>query len=427
MNTRKASAEISYNGQNITVPMGQYHKELTYTDSSAGEGDTIDIKVQDSAGDWLKALPTKGAEITAKLAVSDWDKEGDDRALDCGAFVLDDFSFSGPPTEGTISAISIPALSAFKETSRSKTWEKVTLYEIAKDIAARASVGLVFDNAPTWTIVSIEQSNQTDCEFLNTLCEKYGFALKVYNSKLVVYDRGAYEKKEPVGTIDKADMTSWSWKTTLAGTYTGGTITYTDPKTEADVTYTVGSGDRMLACSEKADSAADAQRILEAAIAKENFSATTLEIEIAGDPKYCSGQNWTISGLGQINGKYFVDKCTHAIGSGYKTTLELVRVELTEAESVKAAIQCLADIGVIGTPAYWIAHYSDVKYLGTLLQKLSEAIRHNAGGKAITTVTAAIDALAAAKIISGTEYWTKHHADIAYINSLLINAANALE
>ena len=49
MKTRRASAEIGYNGQNITVPMGQYLMELTYSDSSSGEGDTIDLKVQDSA------------------------------------------------------------------------------------------------------------------------------------------------------------------------------------------------------------------------------------------------------------------------------------------------------------------------------------------------------------------------------------------
>lgn len=76
----------------------------------------------------------------------------------------------------------------------------------------------------------------------------------------MVFDREAYKKKDPVLTIRETDMESWSWKKTLAGTYTGGEYTYTDPITEEEIKATVGTGTRILKQSGKADNLADAER-----------------------------------------------------------------------------------------------------------------------------------------------------------------------
>lgn len=99
-------------------------------------------------------------------------------------FILDNFEFAGWPITGTISAVSVPADGAFRETERTKTWEKVTVQEIGKEIASRAGITLAWDVEGTpFTIQSIEQSSQTDCDFYMQVCESYGYAMKVYAQK----------------------------------------------------------------------------------------------------------------------------------------------------------------------------------------------------------------------------------------------------
>ena len=102
---------------------------------------------------------------------------------------MDSFSFSGWPVSGSISAISTPLDSSFTTTQRTKTWENVTIKEIGTEIAGRAGIALAWDvEGDPFTIKSVEQSEQTDCEFYMNLCNTYGLAMKVYAQKIVVYD-----------------------------------------------------------------------------------------------------------------------------------------------------------------------------------------------------------------------------------------------
>lgn len=372
-------------------------------------------------------MPTKGATISAVLKVNDWTKSGDNRKLDCGTFILDDFSFSGPPTTGTISGVSVPAASAFKETKHTKTWESVTISEIAQSIATAAGISVVFDVTYSFKISAIEQSKETDCELLYKLCETYGLSMKVYNSKIIIFDREAYKAKAFSGRIHASDMESWSWNTTLAGTYTGGTITYTNPRTEKEITFTTGMGSRMFECTIKADSAADAERKLVAAINNLNHSSTSMSVSTMGEVKYVAGQTVIITGLGKCNGKYYIYNATHDLGGGYKTSYELSRVEQTEDEAIKDALILLREIWLTNSPNYWIAHYGDMPHLGTLILRLCDAIRVNHKGTSITSAPDAIAVIVSAGIINSQDYWLKNYTALTYLDKLLINAANAVK
>ena len=237
MKTRSAAVDLTWNGAAVTSQMIGTKTEITYKDPASGEADSLDIAIQDRDRQWTTAwLPLAGDTLEATIKANDWDREGDNRALPCGFFVLDHFEFSGWPMTGTISGVSVPADGAFRETERTKTWEKATIQVIAKEIASRAGVALVWDGEGVdFAIKSIEQTEKTDCEFLMTLCETYGLAMKVYAQKIVIFSREAYKKKDPVLTIRESDIESWSWSKTLAGTYTGGEYTYTDPGTEEEI------------------------------------------------------------------------------------------------------------------------------------------------------------------------------------------------
>lgn len=428
MKTRSAAVDLTWNGAAVKSKMTGQTTEITYTDPASGEADSLDIAIHDRDRQWTVAwLPLAGDTLEASIKAYNWDREGDNRTLPCGFFILDKFDFSGWPITGTISAVSVPADGAFRETERTKTWEKVTVQEIGKEIASRAGITLTWDvEGAEFTIQSIEQSGQTDCDFYMSLCETYGYAMKVYAQKIVVFDREAYKKKDPVMKIRETDMESWSWSKVLAGTYTGGEYTYTDPSTEEEIKATVGAGKRILKQTGKADNKADAERKIQAAVDKANHGAATLSLTITGNAALVASQCVTVVGLGRLSGKYYIDSIAHHVGQGYTMDLELSLVESMTEEVVKDATERLAAVGVMASPGYWVGHYKDVNNLDGLILNMATRIKQNLGGSSITTVDAALKVLTSTGVINSPDYWASKYTALAWLGTLLISAANAL-
>lgn len=328
MNTRSATVDLTWNGAAVTSKMAGMVTNFTYTDPASGEADSIDIDIQDRDRRWISSwMPTAGDSLSAKIKLQNWGREGNNRSLFCGFFVLDDFSFRGWPVTGSISAVSTPADSAFRETQRTKTWVNATIKEMATEIAGKAGIALFWDvQGAEFTIESIEQSKKTDCEFLMSLCDTYGYSMKVYANKIVIFDREEYKAKGAVATFAPSDLESFSWKSTLAGTYTGGEYTYTQQLSEYDIVAKVGGGTRVLKMSGKADSVADAERKIKAAVNKANHGATSMQATIMGNASLYAGQCINITGLAKLSGKYYIDKVTHSLGSGYTMQLDLSKV-----------------------------------------------------------------------------------------------------
>lgn len=331
MNTRRAYVDIIYNGTAATAEISEFVTDISYTDPASGEADTLDLTLQDRDRRWTGAwIPVAGDTLAATIRALNCERPGDNRILPCGFFIVDSFGFSGWPVSGSISAISTPLDSSFTTTQRTKTWENVTIQEIGTEIAGRAGIALAWDveGAP-FTLKSVEQSEQTDSDFFMTLCDTYGLAMKVYSNRIVVYDREAYKKKGAAAVLSPANIKSWSWQQEQAGTYTGGEYTYTAPASEREIKVTVGGGNRILKQSGKADSQADAERKIKAAVAKANHGMTKLSAEIVGNASLVASQCVRVTGLGKLSGKYYIDSITHNISGsgGYTMSLEMSLVE----------------------------------------------------------------------------------------------------
>ena len=214
----------------------------------------------------------------------------------------------------------------FTERERTQTWENVTVQNMASEIAGRYAPLALQYTADAVQIESMEQSGQTDSDFLKSVCDKYELGMKVYSSRLVIFDIQKYRQMPPVALIDKGQMVQWSFKTKLAGTYTGGTMQYKNPTSGKDLEAKVGTEQRVLHVSGKADSQADAEKQIKAAVNKANEDMTTLSVRIPGNPDLCSTQCVMITGLGTANGKYYIKKAVHAVSGKYETSLEMSKV-----------------------------------------------------------------------------------------------------
>lgn len=106
--------------------------------------------------------------------------------------------------------------------------------------------------------------------------------------------------------------------------------------------------------------------------------------------------------------------------------LELSLVEAMTEEVIKDATERLAAVGVMASPEYWVAHYQDVANLDGLILNMATRIKVNLGGSSITTVDDALDVLTRTGVINSPDYWASKHSALAWLDTLLISAANAL-
>ena len=145
-----------------------------------------------------------------------------------------------------------------------------------------------------------------------------------------------------------------------------------------------------------------------------------------GDPSLVASQTVTVTGLGQFSGKYYIERITHNVGAAYTMTLELVLIEAMTDAALADACATLADVGVMNTPDYWVAHAGDVNNLDGLITNMATRIKVNLGGTSIKDPVAACAVLAGAGVMNSPDYWVANYSKLTYLGDLLVKAANAL-
>lgn len=327
MKARQSSVIVKYNDKDITKTITDYIEGFSYVDNASGTADTVTLKLNDKSGKWSGSwIPVQGDSVKTIIKLTNWNKEGDNRIFDCGFFLIDDLSFSGPPSTASIGGISTPINTDFNVTKKNKTWQSTTVKGILSSIASSAGIGLYF-SGQDYTIKEIEQSDQEDVNFAFQLCSSYNLAMKLYNKKIVVFDQVEYEKKNASLTIRRADVESYSIKKGMTRQYDGVSISYTDGILNKTLSYKfmLKEGTRILKLNEKASSLQDAEVKAKAKLLAHNRQCQTMSVTVKGDTKYISSKCVNVSGFGKLDGKYYIDSVTHNkdAGSGYTCTLEM--------------------------------------------------------------------------------------------------------
>lgn len=342
MKARRAAIALQYNGVNASGQIGADLSSFQYKDVASGSSDSISLELSDRSRRWIGAwFPQKGDLLRPVIRTRNWTGPGQQLDFPCGAFRVDDFSFSGGPIRLRLDALAVPAEnSGFKATERTETYETATLKEIGRIITGRSGISLFFE-APDISIEKVEQNSQSDCAFYTGLVEKYGLAIKIYNDRAVVFSEAVYEDKAPKALLTPADFDpGWSWDTSTTGTYTGVKYQYTNSDKNKTFTVTAGSGDRILTVNEPADNLTEATAIALAAIHRANRGTTTMRLTMMARPGLIASDCVEIRGLQRLDGKYYIEQITHSLGGGYTMALDLRRVEerITGAASISSTV-----------------------------------------------------------------------------------------
>ena len=224
MRTRKIRTDILYNGVDANVDISDVLADFSFSDSTE-ESDSISLTLNDREEKWSGAwMPENGDKIRAGIVLENWRYEGERKQIRCGEFVIDSYRIQAPPQKIDIEGVSSPVNRDFKETERTQTWEKVTIRQIASEIAGRYGLALVYDTDQDITLEREEQNEKTDSVYLKGLCNQYGLGIKVYASQLIIWSYEEYEARAPAAAIWPKMTRKWSYKGSIQGTYTGAKV-----------------------------------------------------------------------------------------------------------------------------------------------------------------------------------------------------------
>ena len=305
MNTeaRRAQINILYQGVNITEDINKDLLSFEYVDNSSKESDSISLSLKDEKHIWLKDwLPEKGDVIIPTINILNWNRFNDNRSLPCGSFIVDEPEYSGRPSVFTINAIASPLNGNFKDISKSKSWNNITL--------------------------------KADSTFLSDLCEEEGLAMKVTDSKIVIFNEKDFEARAPIALYKEFQdsVISYSFKSRLANTnYSGVNVKYYDAKIGklVEYLYTIGEineKSKIYQLNTQVKDVSEAMRVAKQTALRLNKKETTTSLTVVGNIEILGGVTVILEEFGAFSGKYYIEKATHTIDNGYVTSFEARKV-----------------------------------------------------------------------------------------------------
>ena len=178
---------------------------MTPTCCIVAEGADITALINDR--DSAVSLPSRGASIEVFLGYSG-------TALTrLGRYTVDEVELSGPPDTLVIRGKASDMHGSGK-TTRSGSWEIVTLVSIVTDVAARNG------RQPVCTVATLipraDQLSESDFNFITRLARQYDCTAKVADGKLLVLQRQAGQSAsgKVLGaiTLTRSDVSRWQFR-----------------------------------------------------------------------------------------------------------------------------------------------------------------------------------------------------------------------
>ncbi len=332
MKVKKPTYIIEYENKEVTKYIAPYVMSLSYTDNKHGKADEIELELRDDEGLWKSSwYPKKGDVVKVKIGY-----EGEN-LLNCGTFEIDEPEFSGSENDTLqLKGVSVSIKKPLRE-KNTKSFENKTLKQIAQEIADKYNYTLVFDAEKEVKVEHITQKKERDLSFLKRLAEKYGYAFKINDNKLVFYELSKLENAQTVFVIQKKNLLDYKLRDKSLEVYKSCEVKYFNAKTKTLITHTetdsnISKGD-TLKLNERCEN--KEQAII---IAKAALSNSTKEIEgtisVEGNQFLCAGSNIELPDLGNLSGKFQVETAKHVIEDNYTQSLSVKKIGVIGAENV---------------------------------------------------------------------------------------------
>lgn len=310
---------IFLENQDITQDLENFLISVTYQDKLSGESDVIEVTLQDALHTLINNPPPRGSKLNVSF-----------NDLDFGEFEIDEISYSAPPSVMRVKANSISQNSGLNQTDESKSWEKVLLSRIARDIADASGVELFYETDYDPEINRAEQGEQSRLAFLQNLCDDAGLIIKVSDQTLIIFEEKALEDMPAKVSLTWTDITRFDAKATLTEVYKDCQVNYREGQqdknfsaTATDPTKTAG---RTLKINKRVNSQAEAERLARHKLREKNKEEFSVTLTLPLNLKLLAGVTVDLD-FGAFDSKWIVDESSHTVSdAGSTTRIKLHRV-----------------------------------------------------------------------------------------------------
>ena len=213
---------------------------LSITDEIGLVSDTLTLELDDR--DAVLEIPPRGAEMEAFL--------GYDELYPMGKFIVDEAEIKTPPETmsitGRASNSSFRDMGAFKS-PRSYSWEEYILLGIVQTIAKRYGLTeSVADEYKKILVKHIDQTDESDCAFIQRLATDYGASVKIASGVLLFIEplSGKFPDGTPMPAIPiaVADIIGYQMRLAERGKYEKVIAKYYDFDEAEENQVSVGAG-----------------------------------------------------------------------------------------------------------------------------------------------------------------------------------------
>lgn len=318
---------IELDGEDITQRIQTRLLSLRIIDKAGKESDSVELSLDDS--NHVIALPTTGVKLTVSLGY----KETTQSKM--GTYVVDEIELSGPPSSINIRAKAADMGGSLKS-QRDYSWKDKTIKQVVDEIAKRHD--LTAKVSPALQSIHcnhINQTNESDINFLSRLAQQFGAIAKPAEGYLLFIQQGESTSVsgQSLKVLDLIPGQVMNWRVTLADRQKFNSVAahYYDLDKAERVKVVAGNEvdsepERVLQgdfCNKQtAEKAADAEfnRLLR--------SQGTLSLNLLGDPSLLAETPLNLSQFREgVDGKWVVTQAQHEFSnSGYIVRLDAERV-----------------------------------------------------------------------------------------------------
>lgn len=331
-NVPQTAFSVTYNNKNITADISKYLLSLTYSDKTEGESDEVSIELEDVDNLWQNNwYPEKGANLVVTIG-----------SLKCGTFEIDEIQIQGPPSTVTIRGMATGIRNSLR-TRKSDANENKTLKQIAEKIAAKNNLTIAGD-IPDITIRRVTQNKETDVAFLKRISSMYGVIFSVRGTSITFTSIYGLELREASFSVDKTELSQYNIKDKADGMIKEAKVksknAKKNEKVEANLDFekykqenpgytappTENGNDGVAYpyAENKQQGEAIAKAIMHLSATNQQEGNLTMQF----NPLACAGNNFTLTGLGKLSGKYNIKSSSHRIDrSGAISEVEIKRLQ----------------------------------------------------------------------------------------------------
>ena len=287
--------KILVDGADVTDRISIVDDVLFVSDRAGAQADSIKL-LMNNASDFQIA---KGQKIAVEF-----------NGYSSGKMTIDKIE---PATTNTI--VEAVSTSSKAKKRRTRHYRKVRFFEVINDVATETGFSVFYmGTISNRYYENISRYEETPLAFLNRLCVREGYALKVDNDRIIVYDKGTAERAKEVFTITQESTINNVVKFRDTALVTEAVkVRYFDLQTGNTIEYTAGieeAGEETV-ITEYLFDLAEAERFAKGYLREKNKNIITAVALIPINTDIAATNNIAFSDFGRYDGKYHIEEITH--------------------------------------------------------------------------------------------------------------------